>query len=89
MYLADSISFKPPSETSRVFPNKKTSFSITYAPKSIHVRTTLEYFTIYSVDDQLEGIEDESYANDQTAVNEKLIQKVTVCVKGSCYGIII
>jgi len=85
MYLADSVSFKPPSETPLVFPSKKTTYSITYAPKSIHVNTTLEYFTISSTDDYLEEVNDELYVDEQT-VNEKFVQKVVVCVQGSCYG---
>lgn len=80
MYLADSISFKPPSETPQVFPSKKTTYSIIYAPKSIHVHTTLEYFTISSTDDYLEEIKDEQ------TVNENFVQKVILCVQGSCYG---
>jgi hypothetical protein len=84
MYLADSISFEP-SKTPRILPNKKTSFSIIFYPKSVHVQTTLEYFTIYSTDDKNE-IKDESDDYEYEENLNKTIQKIIVCVQGSCYG---
>lgn len=90
MYLADSISFKP-LETPRIFPNKKATFSIIFSPK--YVQTTLEYFTIFSVDDEIETFEmkdnesiDEN--NYEESLNGGIVQKVTICVQGSCYGIL-
>lgn len=84
MYLADSISFEP-SKTPRIFPNKKTSFLITFSPKSMYIRTTLEYFTIFSMDDEFsEVIFDEFNMNDKQ--NDESSQKVTISVWGSCYG---
>lgn len=83
MYLADSISFKP-SVTSRIFSNKKTTFAITFSPKSVHVPTTLEYYTIYSIDDRTEKETDEELEDEE--LNDEIVQKVTVCVQGSCYG---
>lgn len=81
MYLADSISFKP-SKTQRIFPNKKTTFLITFSPKSVNVQT-LEYFTIFSTNDDIEIMDkiDEEREN-----NDEIVQNVTVCVQGSCYG---
>lgn len=85
MYLADSIRFEPETETPLIFPNKKTTFSIIFAPKSACVRTTLEYFTIFSID-KTEEIGDDEF--DYNAVlqisDDKIIQ--TVCVQGSCNG---
>lgn len=78
MYLADSISFEP-SKTPRIFPKKKTTFSIIFSPKS--VQTTLEYFTIFSTNDQI-ITEDEEHDEG----HDGIIQKFTVCVQGSCYG---
>jgi len=81
MYLADSISFEPP-ETTRILSNKKTTFVIIFSPKSVHVRTTLEYFTIYSIDEVTnEELEDSDQIN-----HDEFTQKITVCVQGSCYG---
>lgn len=85
MYLADSISFEP-SITPRIFPNKKTNFLITFSPKSMYIRTTLEYFTIFSMDDEFaEVIFDEFNTND-VQQNYENSQKVTISVWGSCYG---
>lgn len=84
MYLADSISFEP-SKTSRILPNKKTNFSIIFSPKSVHAQTTLEYFTISSTDNQIE-INDESNDDECEENHDEIIQKIIVCVQGSCYG---
>lgn len=78
MYLADSISFEP-SKTPRIFPKKKTTFSITFSPKL--VQTTLEYFTIYSTNDHIVTDDDEHEES-----HGEIVQKYTVCVQGSCYG---
>lgn len=83
MYLADSISFEP-SKTPRVLPNKKTTFSIIFSPKSVHVQTTLEYFTIFSSDDQIEIKDESDYECEET--RDETVQKIIVCVQGSCYG---
>lgn len=78
--MADSISFEP-LKTPRIFPNKNTSFLIIFSPKSVHVRTTLEYFTIFSINNQTEMIYDVSDKH-----IDEIVQKVTICVRGSCYG---
>lgn len=78
MYLADSISFEP-SKTPRIFPKKKTTFSIIFSPKT--VQTTLEYFTIFSTNDQIETEGDEREES-----HDEIVQKFTVCIQGSCYG---
>lgn len=76
--MADSISFEP-SVTQRIFPKKNTSFLIKFFPK--FVCTTLEYFTIFSINDPTEMV----YKTNYEQIDET-IQKVTVCVQGSCYG---
>lgn len=85
MYLADSITFEP-SKTQRVYPKKKLNFLIVFAPKI--VQTTLEYFTIFSTGDEIETYEEELYENDECEDNyePEIVQKVIVCVRGSCYG---
>lgn len=84
MYLADSISFEP-SKTERVYPKKKLNFLIVFSPKS--VQTTLEYFTIFSTGDRIETYEEELDENDEFKdSHEDIVQKVIVCVRGSCYG---
>jgi len=87
MYLADSIEFEP-SKTPRIFPNKKATFTVIFSPKSVLVQNTLEYFTLFSTDDTIEEISDES--DDCEAQSEhsdvKIVQKVIVRVQGSCYG---
>lgn len=84
MYLADSISFEP-SKTPRLLPNKNTTFSVIFSPKSVHVQTTLEYFTIFSTDDH-NKINDESNVNECEENTDETVQKIIVCVQGSCYG---
>lgn len=83
MYLADSICFEP-SISRQVFPNKKTTFLITFSPKSVQV-LTFEYFTIFSVDDE-DGEIDEKFDNIKHESYNKTVQMVTVCVQGSCFG---
>lgn len=87
MYLADSIQFEP-SKTPQILPNKKATFSVIFSPKSVHVQNTLEYFTLYSTDDQIETIDDEFEGCESQSEHShvQVIQKVTVCVQGSCYG---
>lgn len=85
MYLGDSISFEP-SKTPRTFPNKKTSFTIIFCPKSVHVPTTLEYFTIFSTDDDHIEMNDDEFNEYVYKSPDEIVQKITVCVQGSCYG---
>lgn len=85
MYLADSIRFEPETETPLIYPNKKTTFSIIFAPKSVNIRTTLEYFTIFSIDETEEIDNDEFDCNAILQISDdKIIQ--TVCIQGSCNG---
>lgn len=87
MYLADSIEFEP-SKTQRIFPNKKATFTVIFSPKSVLVQNTLEYFTLFSTDDTIEEISDES-DNCETQSehsDDEIVQKVIVRVQGSCYG---
>jgi len=88
MYLADSIEFEP-SKTPKIFPNKKATFTVIFSPKSELIQNTLEYFTLFSRDDQIKTINDE-VAECESLQSEhgdvKTVQKVTVCVQGSCYG---
>lgn len=86
MYLAESISFEP-TKTQRIYPNKKLSFTIVFTPKSADVQTTLEYYTISSTDDRIET--DDDGFNENEVLEEShvdIVQKVIVCVHGSCYG---
>jgi len=88
MYLADSIEFEP-AKTPRIFPNKKATFTVIFSPKSELIQNTLEYFTLFSTDDQIKTINDdiaECESQQSEHGDAKIIQKVTVCVQGSCYG---
>lgn len=88
MYLADSIEFEP-SKTQRIFPNKKATFTVIFSPKSVLIQNTLEYFTLFSTDNQIKTIDDEvaEYESLQSEHGDvEVVQKVTVCVQGSCYG---
>lgn len=86
MYLADSIEFEP-SKTPRIFPNKKATFIVIFSPKS--VQNTLEYFTLFSTDDQIKTVDGE-LAEDKSLKSEhsdvEIVQKVIVRVQGCCYG---
>lgn len=89
MYLADSIEFEP-SITPRIFPNKKATFTVIFSPKSEFIQNTLEYFTLFSINNQNKTINDEfaeceSLQSEHGDVGED-DQKVIVCVQGSCYG---
>lgn len=88
MYLADSIEFEP-SKTPRIFPNKKATFTVIFSPKSVLIQNTLEYFTLLSTNDQIKTINDkvaESKSLEGEHSDVEIVQKVTVCVQGSCYG---
>jgi len=87
MYLADSIEFEP-SKTPRIFPNKKATFTVIFSPKSLLVQNTLEYFTLFSTDDNIEEIYDEFDECESQSEHShvEIAQNVTVRVQGSCYG---